>query len=107
MTNEKVDLSKPFTIRWTAVEYAPPVSHPCPYHTKTPTNTCYTVSSSDPQNFTITLVNQLGHRVNKDLATRVDASDEEYVVERVWDIPVAYVFPPCSFLRIFILRERY
>ncbi|KAL4872987.1 hypothetical protein BDV12DRAFT_192921 [Aspergillus spectabilis] len=64
MTNEKVDLSEPFTIRWTAVD-------------------------SDPQNFTITLVNQLGQRVNKDLATRVDASDEEYVVERVWDIPVA------------------
>ncbi|KAL4887031.1 hypothetical protein BJY04DRAFT_212995 [Aspergillus karnatakaensis] len=63
-TNEKVDFSKEFTIRWTSVQ-------------------------SDPDNFTITLVNQLGHRVNKDLAVNVDSSKEEYVVKSVSDIPIA------------------
>ncbi|KAL4909022.1 Ser-Thr-rich glycosyl-phosphatidyl-inositol-anchored membrane family-domain-containing protein [Aspergillus multicolor] len=63
-TNQKVDFSKPFTIKWGTV-------------------------NGDPDQFTITLVNMDGHRVNKDLAKDVDASKEEYRVEKVADIPVA------------------
>ncbi|RDW81130.1 GPI anchored serine-threonine rich family protein [Aspergillus mulundensis] len=63
-TNQKVDFSKPFTIKWGSVP-------------------------SDPEQFTITLVNMDGHNVNKDLAVDVDASKEEYRVEKVADIPLA------------------
>ncbi|KAL2835220.1 Ser-Thr-rich glycosyl-phosphatidyl-inositol-anchored membrane family-domain-containing protein [Aspergillus cavernicola] len=63
-TNQKVDLSEPFTIRWTTVP-------------------------SDPQNFTITLVNMLGHNVNQDLVKNIDSSEEEYTIEGVDDIPIA------------------
>ncbi|KAL5343781.1 hypothetical protein BJX70DRAFT_393829 [Aspergillus crustosus] len=87
-TNEKVDFSEPFTIRWTAVEYAL-LFVPMPYLPPRKYPQLIQQSSSDPQNFTITLVNQLGHRVNKDLATKVDASDEEYIVKSIADVPVA------------------
>ncbi|KAL4920018.1 Ser-Thr-rich glycosyl-phosphatidyl-inositol-anchored membrane family-domain-containing protein [Aspergillus aurantiobrunneus] len=60
---ERVDFSRPYTIRWSTVP-------------------------SDPQNFTITLVNANSHNVNKDIAVDVDSSEEEYRVERIRDIPV-------------------
>ncbi|KAL2821959.1 hypothetical protein BJX63DRAFT_427320 [Aspergillus granulosus] len=63
--DERVDFSEPYTIRWTTVP-------------------------SDPQNFTITLVNTDGHNVSRDLTTRAESNMNEYRVERVWDIPVAY-----------------
>ncbi|KAL6238110.1 hypothetical protein BDW75DRAFT_39489 [Aspergillus navahoensis] len=63
-TNQKIDFSKPFTIRWTTVP-------------------------SDPEQFTITLVNMNGHNVDEDLAVDVDASKEEYTVDRIKDIPIA------------------
>ncbi|KAL3479901.1 Ser-Thr-rich glycosyl-phosphatidyl-inositol-anchored membrane family-domain-containing protein [Aspergillus californicus] len=62
-TNEEIDLSKPFKITWTTVP-------------------------SDPENFTITLVNIVGHNVNKDLVKDIDSSEEEYTVESVADVPV-------------------
>ncbi|KAL2862840.1 GPI anchored serine-threonine rich family protein [Aspergillus lucknowensis] len=62
--NDKVDFSKPYTIRWTTVP-------------------------SDPNNFTITLVNANGHNVSKDLTTRAESSENEYRVDRVWGVPVA------------------
>ncbi|KAJ0426377.1 Ser-Thr-rich glycosyl-phosphatidyl-inositol-anchored membrane family-domain-containing protein [Aspergillus carlsbadensis] len=62
--NDKVDFSKPYTIKWTTVP-------------------------SDPQNFTITLVNANGRNVSKDLTTRAESDKNEYRVDRVWDIPVA------------------
>ncbi|KAL2857931.1 Ser-Thr-rich glycosyl-phosphatidyl-inositol-anchored membrane family-domain-containing protein [Aspergillus pseudoustus] len=62
--NDKVDFSKPYTIRWTTVP-------------------------SDPQNFTITLVNVNGRNVSKDLTSRAESDKNEYRVDRVWDIPVA------------------
>ncbi|KAL4752806.1 hypothetical protein BDW72DRAFT_191578 [Aspergillus terricola var. indicus] len=62
-TNQKVDFSKPFTIRWTTVP-------------------------SDPEQFTITLVNDR-HDVDEDLAVDVDASEEEYTVDKIKDIPIA------------------
>ncbi|KAL4932767.1 GPI anchored serine-threonine rich family protein [Aspergillus undulatus] len=61
-TNQRVDFSKPFTIKWTTVP-------------------------SDPENFTITLVNSNGHNVNKDLVKDIDSSEEEYRVESVSGIP--------------------
>ncbi|KAL4989894.1 Ser-Thr-rich glycosyl-phosphatidyl-inositol-anchored membrane family-domain-containing protein [Aspergillus falconensis] len=63
-TNQKVDFSNPFTIRWTTVP-------------------------SDPEKFTITLVNMNGHDVDEDLAVDVDASKEEYTVDNVKNIPIA------------------
>ncbi|CBF85865.1 hypothetical protein AN1941.2 [Aspergillus nidulans FGSC A4] len=63
-TNQKVDFSKPFTIRWTTVP-------------------------SDPKQFTITLVNMDGHNVDQDLAVDVDASEEEYTIDKIEDIPIA------------------
>ncbi|KAI9372912.1 Ser-Thr-rich glycosyl-phosphatidyl-inositol-anchored membrane family-domain-containing protein [Aspergillus egyptiacus] len=63
-TNQKVDFSKPFTIRWETVP-------------------------SDPEQFTITLVNMDGHNVDRDLAKDVDSSDEEYTIEPVDDVPIA------------------
>ncbi|KAL4803604.1 Ser-Thr-rich glycosyl-phosphatidyl-inositol-anchored membrane family-domain-containing protein [Aspergillus unguis] len=62
-TNQKVDFSKPFTIRWNTV-------------------------SSDADKFTITLVNANGNNVKKDLAKDVDTSEGEYRVESVSGIPV-------------------
>ncbi|KAL3452546.1 hypothetical protein BJX65DRAFT_183843 [Aspergillus insuetus] len=63
-TNEKVDFSKPYTIKWTTVP-------------------------SDPQNFTITLVNSNGRNISKDLTSRAESDKNEFRVDRVWDIPVA------------------
>ncbi|KAL4733595.1 Ser-Thr-rich glycosyl-phosphatidyl-inositol-anchored membrane family-domain-containing protein [Aspergillus similis] len=63
-TNQKVDFSKPFTIRWTTVP-------------------------SDPEQFTITLVNMDGYNVDEDLAVDVDASKEEYTIDKIKDIPIA------------------
>ncbi|KAL3464068.1 hypothetical protein BJX64DRAFT_255507 [Aspergillus heterothallicus] len=62
--NDKVDFSKPYTIRWTTVP-------------------------SDPKNFTITLVNVNGRNVSKDLTSRAQSDQNEYRVDSVWDIPVA------------------
>jgi hypothetical protein len=47
--------------------------------------------SSDPEQFTITLVNMDGHNVDQDLAVNVDASEEEYTIDKIKDIPIAYV----------------
>ncbi|KAL4972054.1 Ser-Thr-rich glycosyl-phosphatidyl-inositol-anchored membrane family-domain-containing protein [Aspergillus desertorum] len=63
-TNQKVDFSKPFTIRWATVP-------------------------SDPKRFTITLINMDGHNVDEDLVVDVDTSEEEYTVDKVKDIPIA------------------
>lgn len=55
------------------------------------TTNCTMKYSSDPEQFTITLVNMDGHNVDQDLAVDVDASEEEYTIDKIEDIPIAYV----------------
>ncbi|KAL4943681.1 Ser-Thr-rich glycosyl-phosphatidyl-inositol-anchored membrane family-domain-containing protein [Aspergillus oleicola] len=61
-STRRVDLSKPFTIKWRTVP-------------------------SDPESFTITLVNSDGHNINKDIVKDVESSEEEYRVDSVSGIP--------------------
>ncbi|KAL4792068.1 Ser-Thr-rich glycosyl-phosphatidyl-inositol-anchored membrane family-domain-containing protein [Aspergillus venezuelensis] len=61
-STRRVDLSKPFTIKWRTVP-------------------------SDPEHFTITLVNTDGHNINKDVAKNVSSSENEYRVESISGIP--------------------
>ncbi|KAL4949737.1 Ser-Thr-rich glycosyl-phosphatidyl-inositol-anchored membrane family-domain-containing protein [Aspergillus filifer] len=61
-STRRVDLSKPFTIKWRTVP-------------------------SDPEHFTITLVNTDGHNINKDVARNVSSSENEYRVESISGIP--------------------
>ncbi|THC88341.1 hypothetical protein EYZ11_012211 [Aspergillus tanneri] len=59
---DKVDLSKPFTIKWKSVQ-------------------------SDPSKFTINLVNTNGSSANKEIAKDITSSDGTYTVDKVWGIP--------------------
>ncbi|PTU24331.1 hypothetical protein P175DRAFT_0419544, partial [Aspergillus ochraceoroseus IBT 24754] len=62
--NDQVDLSQPYTVKWTTV-------------------------GSDPNNFTLVLVNSVGHNIQKTIAEMVQSSKSEYTIDKVWGIPVA------------------
>ncbi|KAL4970849.1 GPI anchored serine-threonine rich family protein [Aspergillus stella-maris] len=88
-STRRVDLSKPFTIKWRTVP-------------------------SDPEHFTITLVNTDGHNINKDVAENVSSSENEYRVESISGIPagcVAYLpNSPSTFYKLIstvIVSENY
>ncbi|KAB8234911.1 Ser-Thr-rich glycosyl-phosphatidyl-inositol-anchored membrane family-domain-containing protein [Aspergillus alliaceus] len=63
-SGDKLDFSKPYTIKWTTV-------------------------GSDPETFKINLLNQTAANTKKEIAKSVRSADGKYTIEKLWDIEPA------------------